>query len=83
MSAEVLLNHLVQAAPEVYERLGPYAVMNPPLREQRHVDAAWAAVADGTIDTLASDHAPHSRAAKENPGPIAPPASPACKPCCR
>lgn len=69
MSAEVLLNHLVQAAPEVYERLGPYAVMNPPLREQRHVDAAWEAVADGTVDTLASDHAPHSRAAKEKPWP--------------
>ena len=68
-SVEVLLNHLVQSAPECYERLGGYAVMNPPIREERHLKAAWAAVADGTVDTLASDHAPHSRAAKEKPWP--------------
>ncbi len=68
-SVEVLVNHLSQAAPEVYERLGGYAVMNPPLRDQSHVDAAWAAVGDGRVDTIASDHAPHSRAAKERPWP--------------
>jgi len=69
VSVEILLNHLVQAAPEVYERLGPYAVMNPPLREARHVEAAWAAVNDGRVDTIGSDHAPHARAAKEKPWP--------------
>ncbi len=69
VSVEVLLNHLVQSAPEVYERLGAYAVMNPPLRDERHLAAAWAAVADGTVDTIGSDHAPHSRAAKEKPWP--------------
>jgi dihydroorotase len=68
-SVEVLLNHLVQAAPECYERLGGYAVMNPPIRDQRHADAAWAAVNNGMVDTIASDHAPHSRAAKEKPWP--------------
>jgi dihydroorotase len=68
-SVEVLVNHLLQTAPEVYERLGPYAVMNPPLRDARHAAAAWAAVADGTVDTIGSDHAPHSRAAKEKPWP--------------
>jgi dihydroorotase len=69
MSVEVLLNHLVQSAPEVYERLGAYGVMNPPLRDARHLEAAWAAVADGTVDTIGSDHAPHARAAKEKPWP--------------
>jgi len=68
-SVEVLLNHLVQSGPEIYERLGPYAVMNPPLRDAKHAAAAWAAVADGTVDTIGSDHAPHSRAAKEKPWP--------------
>jgi dihydroorotase len=68
-SVEVLLNHLVQSAPDVYERLGAYGVMNPPLRDARHMQAAWAAVADGTVDTIGSDHAPHSRAAKEKPWP--------------
>jgi dihydroorotase len=69
VSVEVLVNHLLQSAPEVYERLGPYAVMNPPLREARHAAAAWAAVNDGRVDTIGSDHAPHARAAKEKPWP--------------
>jgi dihydroorotase len=68
-SVEVLLNHLVQSSPDVYDRLGAYGVMNPPLRDARHMAAAWAAVADGTVDTIGSDHAPHSRAAKEKPWP--------------
>lgn len=68
-SVEVLLNHLVQSAPDVYERLGAYGVMNPPLRDARHLAAAWAAIADGTVDTIGSDHAPHSRAAKDKPWP--------------
>jgi dihydroorotase len=68
-TVEVLLNHLVQSAPDVYDRLGPYGVMNPPLRDSRHLEAAWAAIADGTVDTIGSDHAPHARAAKEKPWP--------------
>jgi dihydroorotase len=66
---EVLVNHLTQIAPECYDRLGPYAVMNPPIRERRHWEAAWAAVREGLVDTVGSDHAPHSRAAKERPWP--------------
>ncbi|MFM8818049.1 MAG: dihydroorotase [Phycisphaerales bacterium] len=38
------------------------AKMNPPLRTARDVQALRAAVADGTIDVLATDHAPHSPA---------------------
>ena len=69
VSVEVLLNHLTQAAPEAYDRLGAYAVMNPPIRGARHVAAAWAAVRDGRVDTIGSDHAPHSHAAKARPWP--------------
>ena len=68
-TCEVLLNHLTQIGPECYERLGGYAVMNPPIRDQRHYDAAWAAVRTGLVDNVGSDHAPHSRAAKERPWP--------------
>ncbi|WP_159999913.1 dihydroorotase [Roseomonas sp. 18066] len=67
-TVEVLVNHLSQTD-EAYDRLGGYAVMNPPIRDQRHKDAAWAAVADGTVDCIGSDHAPHSREAKERPWP--------------
>lgn len=67
-TVEVLLNHLTQTD-EAYDRLGGYAVMNPPIRDRRHLEAAWAAVRDGTVDVVGSDHAPHSRANKEKPWP--------------
>jgi dihydroorotase len=67
-TVEVLVNHLSQTD-EAYDRLGGYAVMNPPIRDARHMAAAWAAVADGTVDCIGSDHAPHSREAKERPWP--------------
>ena len=67
-TCEVLLNHLTQTD-EAYDRLGGYAVMNPPIRDARHLEAAWAAVRDGRVDCVGSDHAPHSREAKERPWP--------------
>jgi dihydroorotase len=39
--------------------------MNPPLRTRADVDAVIEAVADGTIDAIASDHAPHTAEEKE------------------
>jgi len=39
--------------------------MNPPLRTQKDVDAILAGLKDGTIDCIASDHAPHSLEEKE------------------
>jgi dihydroorotase len=38
--------------------------MSPPLRGQTHVDACLAALADGTIDVICTDHAPHAREKK-------------------
>jgi len=71
-SVECLPQHLTLAAPECYERLGTYAQMNPPIRDQRHQDALWTAVRCGLIDVLASDHAPHTRAEKDKPYPESP-----------
>jgi dihydropyrimidinase len=42
-------------------------VGQPPLREADDVDAVWAALADGTLDTVGTDHIPHTRAAKLAP----------------
>ncbi len=39
--------------------------VNPPLREQADVDALREALADGTIDCIATDHAPHSSLEKD------------------
>ena len=71
-TVELLVNHLTQWAPDVYDRLGGFGVMNPPIRGKEHWEAAWAAVRDGTADTIGSDHAPHPRAAKLKPWPEVP-----------
>jgi dihydroorotase len=41
------------------------AKMCPPLRSQEHVDAVLEGLADGTIDAIATDHAPHSAVEKD------------------
>jgi len=71
-SVEVLANHLTLSAPECYDRLGTYAQMNPPIRDERHRAALWAAVNDGTVDVVATDHAPHARSEKDLAYPNSP-----------
>jgi dihydropyrimidinase len=46
---------------------GPLFVAQPPLRDASDRDELWAGLADGRIDTLASDHAPWTRAMKMDP----------------
>jgi len=43
---------------------GPNAKMNPPLRDRDDVEALRAAIRDGTIDMIATDHAPHDPKSK-------------------
>jgi dihydroorotase len=52
--------HLILAAPDCYAELGSLVKMNPPIREARHRDALWDAIDDGSLDAIASDHAPHT-----------------------
>lgn len=49
-----------------------FAKVLPPLRTQEDNTALWAALLDGRINTLASDHAPHSILEKQKPFPEAP-----------
>ena len=46
-------------------RLGPFARINPPLREKSDSDALWAGLVSGTVDIVASDHAPYTMQEKE------------------
>ncbi|HJR54998.1 MAG TPA: dihydroorotase [Rhizomicrobium sp.] len=71
-TAETTPQHLTLAAPECYERLGTYAQMNPPIRDAAHREALWAAVREGVIDVIGSDHAPHTREEKEKTYPDTP-----------
>lgn len=71
-SVEVTPQHLSLSAPEVYEKLGTYAQMNPPLRDARHAKALWHGLQIGVADVLGSDHAPHTIEEKEKPYPESP-----------
>lgn len=71
-TAETTPQHLTLSAPECYERLGTYAQMNPPIRDESHRLALWAAVREGVIDVIGSDHAPHTRAEKDKTYPDSP-----------
>ncbi|MDP2205174.1 MAG: dihydroorotase [Alphaproteobacteria bacterium] len=71
-SVETTPQHLTLFAPDCYERLGTRAQMNPPIRSREHRDALWAAIHDGTVDTLGSDHAPHTLDEKSKTYPSSP-----------
>ena len=58
VTAEVTPHHLVLTDLAVGE-YDTDAKMNPPLREQADVEVLQQALADGTIDAIATDHAPH------------------------
>ena len=58
------------------ELLAGYSAMykvNPPLRTMADVEAVRAGIADGTVDAIATDHAPHAPETKEQPLDEAPP----------
>jgi dihydroorotase len=65
VTAEVAPHHLLLTTDEVTSYDPTYKV-NPPLRPAEHVDALREALADGTIDIVATDHAPHARHDKEH-----------------
>jgi dihydroorotase len=68
-SAEATPSHLTLYAPGCYERLGTLAQLNPPVRDASHREAIWQGLALGVIDTIGSDHSPHTREEKAHPYP--------------
>jgi dihydroorotase len=64
VTAEVTPHHLVLTE-EALRTFDANAKMNPPLRTKRDVEALIDALADGTIDCIATDHAPHALSEKE------------------
>lgn len=68
-TAEVTPAHLTLAAPDCYEKLGTFAQLNPPIRDAGHRAGLWTAVAQGVIDSIGSDHSPHTREEKAQPYP--------------
>ncbi len=68
ITAGVCPHHLALTA-EARERMKGYAVMKPPLGTDEDQAALWAGLADGTIDIVETDHAPHTREEKEKDPP--------------
>jgi dihydroorotase len=59
VSCEVTPHHLFLTS-DVMKAHGNFALMLPPLRAKKDIEALWKAVGKGLIDIVASDHAPHS-----------------------
>jgi dihydroorotase len=68
-TAEATPSHLTLVAPDCYRRLGTRAQLNPHVRDEFHRAGIWRGVAQGVIDTLGSDHSPHTLAEKAHPYP--------------
>ncbi|MBN9599019.1 MAG: dihydroorotase [Afipia sp.] len=71
-TCEATPHHLTLVAPECYERLGTRAQMNPPVRGADHREGIWQGIAQGIVDVLGSDHAPHTLEEKAKTYPNAP-----------
>jgi dihydroorotase len=70
VTAEVTPHHLALTT-DLLVGYDPVYKVNPPLRPTEDVEALRAALADGTIDAVATDHAPHARHDKEHAFPEA------------
>ncbi|HVZ50482.1 MAG TPA: allantoinase AllB [Pseudolabrys sp.] len=52
--------HYLMLSTEDYDRVPGIIAVNPPVRENRNQAPIWDALLDGTIDVIATDHAPHT-----------------------
>jgi len=70
-TCEVTPHHLFLSTRD-WERLRSFGKMNPPLRESHSIKALVNGINDGTIDMVASDHAPHLESEKDTDLKFAP-----------
>lgn len=70
-TCEATPHHLTLSSDD-YAVLGNLIQMNPPVRDRRHRDGVWKGIAQGIIDVLGSDHAPHTLEEKAKIYPASP-----------
>jgi dihydroorotase len=63
VTCEVTPQHLLLSDAD-FEHYGSMLTMMPPLRSRSHIESLWKGVADGWVDALGSDHAPHALSEK-------------------
>jgi dihydroorotase len=71
VTCEVTPQHMTLDA-SMYETLGTHLQMNPPVRDESHREAIFAAWQEGLFDVVGSDHAPHTQTEKALPYPQSP-----------
>jgi len=76
ISAEACPHHLLFNVDD-YDRLGSLVQMNPSVKNADDNERIWAGLLDGTIQVIATDHAPHTREEKDQPYPKSPSGMPA------
>jgi dihydroorotase len=64
MTTEATPHHLFLSREDLAD-LGTFGRMNPPLRDESRREALWERLVDGTVDMVATDHAPHTRLEKD------------------
>ncbi len=64
--AEVTTHHLFLSEND-YAQHGAFVQMNPPLRTLKDQEALWEGLRDGSVDTIGTDHAPHTLEEKKLP----------------
>jgi len=75
VTCEVTPHHLFLKTSD-FEHWGTYAKTLPPLRTQQDIEILWEGLRNGTVDVIATDHAPHSVEEKEKGFLEAPPGIP-------
>jgi dihydroorotase len=65
ITSEVCVHHLWFSESD-YEKLGTFIKWNPSIKYEEDRDELWTALLDGRLDIIATDHAPHTLAEKEN-----------------
>ncbi len=66
ITCEVCPHHLFLNT-DAYDTWGTRVRMNPPLRSEMHREAMWRALDEGSIQMIATDHAPHTTEEKDRP----------------
>jgi len=56
--------HYLMLSTDDYARFAGVIRVNPPVRQKRNQEPLWTALGDGTVDIIATDHAPHAREEK-------------------
>ncbi len=69
VTCEVAPHHLFLTVDD-YKTLGALGKMNPPLRSKEDQAALWEGIADGTVDCISTDHAPHTLDEKQCEDPL-------------